>query len=104
MKKMLAGAVAAAVALGAASPALADRSSGRKDQDRGEAAIPRCTDSLGTIAIGEPDNQWWREYNLGSPEAVIKIFGAQSGCFTMVNRGAAMQSRSMQRALADQGE
>jgi len=106
MKKLIAGAAAAVVALGMVQgSALArDTSSGRQAQERGEASIPRCTHSLGTIAIVEPDNQWWREYNLGSPEAVIKIFVAQSGCFTMVNRGAAMQSRSMQRALADQGE
>ncbi|HTK72382.1 MAG TPA: penicillin-binding protein activator LpoB, partial [Croceibacterium sp.] len=52
----------------------------------------------------EPDNQWWRELNLGSPEAVIKVFVQESGCFTIVNRGRAMQSRSMERALADSGE
>jgi curli biogenesis system outer membrane secretion channel CsgG len=79
-------------------------SSGQKAQQRGEAQIPHCSHKLGTVAIVEPDNQWWRELNLGSPEAVIKVFVQQSGCFTIVNRGRSMQSRSMERALADNGE
>jgi len=51
-----------------------------------------------------PDKEWWRELNLGSPEAIIKVFVQQSGCFSMVNRDRAMQSRAMERALAEQGE
>lgn len=79
-------------------------SSGRQDQVRGTAQIPVCTKRLGTIAIIEPDNQWWRELNLGSPEAILKIFVQKSGCFGLVNRGRSMQSRAMERALADNGE
>ncbi|MBY8335509.1 penicillin-binding protein activator LpoB [Alteriqipengyuania sp. NZ-12B] len=79
-------------------------SSGRKEQERGQQQIPRCSRNLGTIAIVEPDDQWWREYNLGSPEAILRLFVQRSGCFTMVNRGRSMQSRAMERALADQGE
>jgi curli biogenesis system outer membrane secretion channel CsgG len=93
----------AAVALFSTS-ALADPSSGHKDQARGEAEIPQCTHRIGTLAIVPPDKEWWRELNLGSPEAIIKIFVQQSGCFTMVNRDRAMGSRAMERALADQGE
>ena len=66
--------------------------------------IPHCTKRLGTIAIVEPDKQWWKDLNLGSPEAILKVFVSQSGCFGLVNRGASMQSRAMERALADQGE
>lgn len=94
----------AAVSL-VATPVMAqDRSSSRKEQDRGTAEIPRCTRNLGTIAIVEPDTQWWRELSLGSPEAIMRIFVQRSGCFTLVNRGRSMQSRAMERALADQGE
>jgi curli biogenesis system outer membrane secretion channel CsgG len=84
--------------------ALADPSSGHRDQARGEAEMPVCTHRLGTLAIVPPDQQWWREYNLGSPEAIIKVFVQQSGCFTLVNRDRSMQSRNMERALADSGE
>jgi len=79
-------------------------SSGRQAQANGMQDIPHCTRNLGTVAIVEPDTQWWREYNLGSPEAILKVFIAQSGCFTMVNRGRAMQNRNMERAMADNGE
>lgn len=88
----------------AAAPVSADDSSGRKAQARGTAQIPHCTRNLGTIAIVEPDNQWWRQLNLGSPEAILRVFVQQSGCFALVNRGRAMQSRAMERALADSGE
>src|ERR1700755_3572834 len=91
----------AAFALFTASPALADASSGHKDQARGEAEIPVCTHRIGTLAIVPPDKEWWRELNLGSPEAIIKVFVQQSGCFTMVNRDRAMNSRAMERALAE---
>jgi len=97
---LLAGAALALIS----SAAIADPSSGRKDQTRGEAEIPQCTHRLGTLAIVPPDQEWWRELNLGSPEAIIKVFVQQSGCFTLVNRDRAMQSRAMERALAEQGE
>ena len=102
---LLAG--AAALVVVAATPAAAESSrasSGRQEQARGTAEIPRCARPLGTIAIVEPDNQWWRELNLGSPEAILRVFVQQSGCFTLVNRGRSMQSRAMERAMADQGE
>ena len=69
-------------------------SSGRQDQQAGMQQIPQCTHRIGTLAIVEPDNQWWRELNLGSPEAIIKIFVQQSGCFSMVNRDRLMNSRA----------
>ena len=100
-------ALAAVAALTTAAPAAAQSakaSSGRQEQARGMAQIPMCTRKLGTIAIIEPDNQWWREFNLGSPEAILKIFVQKSGCFGLVNRGRSMQSRAMERALADNGE
>lgn len=97
----------ALAALGAcASPAMAaDKgSSSHQQEQKGVQQIPQCAKKLGTVAIVEPDNQWWREFNLGSPEAIIKVFVQQSGCFGLVNRGRAMQSRAMERAMADEGE
>src|SRR5205809_3175880 len=79
-------------------------SSGRNEQTSGMAQIPQCSHRIGTLAIVPPDKEWWRELNLGSPEAIIKVFVAQSGCFSMVNRDRAMNSRAMERALADNGE
>ncbi|MEI9928401.1 MAG: CsgG/HfaB family protein, partial [Sphingomonas sp.] len=108
MRKLIVVTATAIAALAFAAPAAAqsrDRgSSGHKDQARGEREIPHCDHVIGTISIVEPDNQWWREYNLGSPEAILKVFIQQSGCFTLVNRGRALQSRAMERAMADNGE
>ena len=108
MKKFISGAAALAVALtiGATGASAKDTkgSSARQQQSRETAEIPRCARKLGALAIVEPDNQWWREYNLGSPEAILRVFVQQSGCFTLVNRGRSMQSRAMERAMADQGE
>ena len=104
----LAGAALALVSTPASAGILggsqAKPSSGRNDQTSGMAQIPQCTHRLGTLAIVPPDKEWWRELNLGSPEAIIKVFVQQSGCFTMVNRDRAMNSRAMERALAEQGE
>ena len=108
MKNVLTCAAAAALALGGMTPVAFAKdtkgSSARQQQTRETAQIPRCGRRLGTIAIVEPDNQWWREFNLGSPEQILRIFVQQSGCFTLVNRGRSMQSRAMERALADDGE
>lgn len=103
MRKLSLSLVAATAILGA--PAFAQgSSSGRQAQDRGQRDIPVCTQNLGSIAIVEPDNQWWRQYNLGSPEAILRVFVQRSGCFTLVNRGRSMASRNMERAMADSGE
>ena len=103
-KLLLLGAAAVIATPAAGQTSNTGASSARKMQLNAQSQIPVCTRSLGTLAIVEPDNQWWREYNLGSPEAIIKIFVQQSRCFNLVNRGSAMRSRSMERALADNGE
>ena len=108
MRHMTFAAAVAAVALYAV-PASAQTSntgasSAHKMQLNAQSQIPVCTKRLGTLAIVEPDNQWWRQYNLGSPEAIIKVFVQHSQCFTLVNRGSAMRSRAMERAMADNGE
>lgn len=87
------------------TPALAaDKSSGRKSQEKGVQEIPVCTKRLGTIAVVEPDTNWWQQLGLGSPEAIIKVFVMKSGCFGLVDRGKGLASRNIERALADSGE
>jgi curli biogenesis system outer membrane secretion channel CsgG len=102
--KKFACAVSALSTLFVSGAALADTSSGRQLQERGMQQIPVCSRNLGSVAIVEPDNQWWREFSLGSPESILRIFVQKSGCFTLVNRGRSLQSSAMERALADQGE
>jgi len=102
--KLLAGALTAAAMIATPAAAAEKGSSARQQQAKGTQEIPHCTRKLGTVAIVEPDTQWWRELSLGSPEAIIKVFVQQSGCFTLVNRGRSMASRNMERAMADSGE
>jgi curli biogenesis system outer membrane secretion channel CsgG len=84
--------------------AIAGQSSGSKAQERGVQEIPTCTKKLGSLSIIEPDNKWWREFNLGSPEAILRVLVQKSGCFTLVNRGRSMASSAMERELAAQGQ
>ena len=109
MSKSFFHAALAGAVLFTSAPALAQTSNtgasqSRKMQSAATAQIPQCARPLGVLAIVEPETQWWRELNLGSPEAIIKVFVQNSRCFTIVNRGRSMQSRAMERALADQGE
>jgi curli biogenesis system outer membrane secretion channel CsgG len=101
---VLAAALAVSATPAAAQTSNTRPSSGRNMQTNATQQIPRCVRPLGVLAVVEPETQWWRELNLGSPEAIIKVFVQQSGCFTIVNRGRSMQSRAMERAMADQGE
>jgi curli biogenesis system outer membrane secretion channel CsgG len=103
-RTILSAASAIFLVVGASAADAKSESSGQKAQKKGQAQIPHCTHKIGTIAIVEPDDKWWRELNLGSPEAILKVFVQESGCFTIVNRGRSMQSRAMERALADSGE
>lgn len=94
MGKLFRAAVAALVAVSLAAPAWAQRKA--KDAP---PEIPRCSTKLGTIAVDEPENQWWRAYNLGNPEALIKLIIKQSNCFTIVNRGRGLAMRNTERDL-----
>jgi len=80
----------------AASPSLA------KDDDKD--AVPVCDKKIGTVAVHEPETNWWRAYNLESPEALIKVFVAESKCFTLVDRGKGLDAAKEERALASGGE
>lgn len=66
--------------------------------------IPRCTHSLGTAAVLDAESNWWRHYDLGNPEALIKLMVMRSGCFQLVDRGRGMDQRVSERAYADSDE
>jgi curli biogenesis system outer membrane secretion channel CsgG len=112
MLKTVVSAALGTALLATAAPALAapkgtsntGASESRKMQTSATQQIPVCARPIGVLAIVEPEDQWWRQLNLGSPEAIIKVFVQNSRCFTIVNRGRSMQSRAMERAMADSGE
>jgi len=72
--------------------------------DAPQPEIPTCDTKIGTLAVKEPDNHWWLQYNLESPEALIKIYVARSKCFTLLDRGKGLEAAQGERALASGGE
>jgi len=86
-----------AVSLAAtATPAFA------KDDTKHE--LPVCSEKIGTMSVVEPENKWWTQYNLESPEALIKVFAAECKCFTLLDRGKGLSAAQKERALASDGE
>jgi curli biogenesis system outer membrane secretion channel CsgG len=102
-KKIAIAILAASTALAVAAPAQA-QSGARRQQERQQAQIPTCARPLGALSVIEPDNNWWSGLGLSSPESIIKLFVARSGCFTLVDRNRGLQNRNLERALADNGE
>jgi curli biogenesis system outer membrane secretion channel CsgG len=92
-------AVVMSLALASASPAIAKKAPQRQVTD-----IPVCQKVIGVAAVVEPDNDWWRELDLGSPEALIKFFISKSKCFKLVDRSKGLAIRSVERAMAEGGE
>ena len=66
--------------------------------------IPKCEKRYGTLAVNEPETKWWRDLQLESPEALIKVFVAESRCFTLVDRGKGLEAAQAERALASGGD
>ncbi len=69
--------------------------------------VERCERPLGTIAVSEnrgASSTQLSHYGLGSPVSLLRIMIQQSNCFTVVERGAAMQNMQEERALAANGE
>ncbi|MGH6887771.1 MAG: CsgG/HfaB family protein [Rhizomicrobium sp.] len=90
--------VAATIAAPSLSESIQDKT------DRKVADIPTCARNLGTIAIHEPEHNWWSDLNLASPEVLLKVFVRKSGCFTLVDRGKGFEMAQQERALASGGD
>lgn len=100
----------ATAALLAGTAASAQINAGRKGgvekaRDAKMAELPTCPKPIGTLAIGEPENRWWVDLSLGSPEALLRVYAQKSGCFRLVNRSQrGMAAMQQERALASGGE
>jgi curli biogenesis system outer membrane secretion channel CsgG len=78
--------------------------SAQTQRQKKQAEIPRCDKQHGTVAIYEPTNNWWTPLGLPSPEAVIKVYVMQSGCFKLLDRGKGFDVAQQERALASDGD
>jgi curli biogenesis system outer membrane secretion channel CsgG len=91
-------ALAGAIATSASAESISSKTA------RKEAEIPTCSHKLGTLAVHEPENNWWQGLGLESPEALIKVFVMKSGCFTLLDRGKGLAAVQQERELAGGGE
>jgi hypothetical protein len=66
--------------------------------------VPTCDKKIGTLAVTEPQDQWWTSMQLESPASLIKVYVAQSKCFTLVDRGKGLDAAKAERNLAASGE
>jgi curli biogenesis system outer membrane secretion channel CsgG len=73
-------------------------------EEQAATQIPVCDKKIGSLAVHEPEENWWVQYNLESPEALIKIFVNESQCFTLLDRGKGLDAAKEERALASDGE
>jgi curli biogenesis system outer membrane secretion channel CsgG len=77
------------------------------DESSDKGAIERCSTNLGTLAVAEPQSHViasLSQYSLGSPSTMLRMIVQESGCFTVVERGIAMQNLQQERALAAGGQ
>ena len=102
MRFRISAALGAALTFSCMLPAQA-ASIGDKTAEK-QAEIPNCTHKIGSLAVREPQNNWWGGLGLESPEALLKVFVMKSGCFTLVDRGAGFAMAQQERALASGGE
>ena len=70
----------------------------------GTPELPKCQQPVGTVSIVEAESRWWLRYNLGSPEALIKLYAQRSNCLRVVDRGAGLAMRNTERNLGASGE
>lgn len=65
--------------------------------------VPRCAKNLGTISIQNGDSAGWTGYRLQPPAALLRVIVQQSGCFTVVERGAGLDAAMRERELSGGG-
>ena len=105
MRQFSAVAVAVCVAALSAQPAFAQYGMDKKGpKNAATPELPQCAKPLGRAAIKEPENKWWTQYGLGSPEVLIKLFAARSNCLRIVDRQGGLAMRNEEAALGAGGD
>src|SRR5258708_17201759 len=106
MRKLSSAAIAVALAtLLSAQPASAQYGMDKKGpKNAATPELPHCDHVLGRAAIKEPENKWWTQYGLGSPEVLIKLFASRSGCLRIVDRNGGLAMRNEEASLRAGGD
>ncbi len=79
-------------------------SAGAAGSQNAAAELTRCARPLGVAALVEEPNQALASANLPSPVPMLKLMMGQSGCFQIVDRGAASEVLMRERELMNQGQ
>jgi len=66
--------------------------------------LPRCAAPLGRAAVQEPENRWWTQYGLSSPESLLKLFSMRSNCLRIVDRNGGLAMRNLEKDLGAEGD
>ncbi|HEY2179172.1 MAG TPA: SH3 domain-containing protein [Caulobacteraceae bacterium] len=104
MKRLIAAAMGAAVAL-SAPPALAQYGMDKSPpKNAATPELPRCDRPLGRAAIHEPESRWWEGLGLSNPEALLKLFALRSGCLRIVDRNEGLAMRNTESGLNSSGD
>jgi curli biogenesis system outer membrane secretion channel CsgG len=76
-----------------------------KEKDKQQAVeVMTCTTPVGTVAIEEPERDWWTNLRLSNPERLIKVMAARSNCLRVVDRGRGLAMRERENNLSDRGQ
>lgn len=103
MRSKLSACLAASVLSLAAATAVAQPSQDAK-RPAGTPELPHCARPVGSVTIKEPERAWWTQYNLSSPDSLIKLMASRSNCLRVVDRNRGMADRRGEEALANSGE
>ena len=69
-------------------------------QTQAMSEIPHCARKLGTVSIMDGDDpRGWAQYNLASPQKLLKAMVQKSGCFNLVDRGAGLNAAQIERNI-----
>ena len=105
MRRLVAGVMAASMAAGLGSPALAQYGMDKNGpKNTMTPDLPHCDRPLGRAAIQEPENRWWEGLGLSNPEALLKLFALKSGCLRIVDRNGGLAMRQQESALNSSGD
>ena len=105
MRKLISGLIAAALASGVCSPALAQYGMDKHGpKNAATPDLPHCDKPLGRAAIQEPASRWWVGLGLSSPEALLKLFALKSGCLRIVDRNGGLAMRQQEAGLNTTGD
>lgn len=98
MNKSVSAIAAAALLMGASSPAMAQKNSKQQIQ------LTTCSQTHGTIAVVDGDTQGWTKYGLSSPRELINALAMESGCFTPHNPASGKPADFLLNVIAGDAE